>query len=223
MLHARLLSLATPTTSARCPCAIPIVAVLRSPLGGSEFDFQAVERKFHLQVALMCQDLAAEMAQQHALDLETTAVGCQLRIVHMKSQLRAFVVRAFADEQIGALRKRHQLLVPPRVARVDNRAARDPQFKRERNVSLHVGTTNCADPGMPHPDFLVRLNLDEMEPGPDYPNIEARVGELHHPPAPALKVAGTDEVDSAVRPAFVQVLEHQKGDAAVMVAVQMAD
>src|ERR1700678_3444408 len=137
--------------------------------------------------------------------------------------MRALEVRAFAQEQIGAVAELHQFIIPSAVAREHYRLATAIDSQRQRNVRLGVRTANRADLELAQPLRLARLEHHELELVLNLVKLEMREHRAHQRPRPLFEPGRTRDGQRLFAARLPHVVEDQKWQAAEMIAVQMTD
>src|SRR5579862_3297803 len=141
----------------------------------------------------------------------------------MEIQVRALEVRAFTQEQIGAVAELHQFIIPPAVARENYRLAAAVDSERQRNVWLGVRTANRADLEFAQPRRTSRLEHHELQLLLDLVEVEMREHRAHQRPGALLELGWTRNRQRLLTARLPHVVEDQKRQAAEMIAMQMTD
>src|SRR5216683_4746042 len=163
------------------------------------------------------------MRKHHPPHLKLITIGGELRIIEMKVELRAFVVGAFAQKQVGAVAELHQLVVPSGVAGKDDRLAAGIDSKRKRNVGLGMRTANRVDLELAETRGAAGLEHDELQLVFYFVEFEMRKHCAHQLPGALLQLGGSGNRKDLLAARLPHVFQDEKRQPAEVIAVQVAD
>ena len=144
----------------------------------------------------------------------------------MEIKFGALEVGAFAQEQIGAGDKRHQLVGPSAVT--ENAIVRPPisTLSARKWIAFHVRNAHRADAHLADTLVTVGFEHDELELSLTARSRSPRETGKHgaeEQPGAFFKMTRTRDHHRACARALAQIFENQEGQAAKMVTVQMAN
>src|SRR5262245_40977621 len=164
----------------------------------------------------------AHMRQEHLLCPQPLVIGINRLVVEMNGELH-IVLKAFADEEIGALRSRAQALSPTGVAREGEHLSFQPEPERVRRRAGGMLHLERRDADTVQRKWNLLLILDELEAEGRRAFSYVGIKSLSRRVEALGDALGTGD-DQGPRPlARILGVDEKPGQSAEMVAMQMAD